>query len=63
IAAGVMRPRPTHEAVMMIWAAGHGVITLAARNPLPSLAEQDELFVATLTALLRGMCDTRPDGA
>ena len=48
---------------MMIWAAGHGVITLAARNPLPSLAEQDELFVATLTALLRGMCDTRPDGA
>jgi AcrR family transcriptional regulator len=63
IAAGVMRPRPTHEAVMMIWAAGHGVITLSARNPLPSLAEQDELFVATLTALLRGMCDTRPDGA
>lgn len=62
IHAGVMTPLPVHEAASMIWAAGHGVITLSARNPLPSLTARDDLFVATLTALLRGMCDTRPDG-
>ena len=62
IAAGIMPSQPIHDAATMIWAAGHGVVTLSARNPLPSLAARDELFVATLTALLRGMCDTRPDG-
>lgn len=59
---GILAPRPVHEAVTMIWATGHGVIALAARNPLPSLDRRDDLFVATLTAVLRGMCDTRPDG-